>query len=79
MTDTSLPRMYNRLAKHLNNTRKGLTQTCHELDIDLEEVEDELLQQVIDQCSHCNIWSFKLLLDLDQNPVCPLCVRLVGR
>ena len=78
MTDIPRPRMYKRLAKVLNTTRKTLTQACTELDIILDNVEDDLLQQEIDQCSHCNIWSFKLIEDLDGIPVCPVCVRLVG-
>ena len=70
--------MYKRLAKHLLNTRKPLYQVCRELDIDIEEVDDYLLQETIDQCSHCNIWSQKLIDDLDSNPICPLCARVAG-
>lgn len=70
--------MYKRLAKHLHNTRKPLFQVCKELGIDMEDVDDYLLQQTIDQCSHCNIWSTKLVEDLDGNPICPLCVRIAG-
>lgn len=69
---------YKRLARTLNKTRKSLTQTCYELGIDIDEIEDHLLIEVIDQCSHCNIWSQQLVLDLDDNPVCPVCVRLTG-
>jgi len=69
---------YKRLAKTLNKTRKSLTQTCHDLGIDVDDIEDYVLVQVIDQCSHCNIWSQQLVLDLDENPVCPVCVRLTG-
>ena len=43
-----------------------------------EHIEDHLLVEVIDQCSHCNIWSQQLVKDLDYNPVCPVCVRLTG-
>jgi hypothetical protein len=70
--------MYKRLAKNLLNTRKPLFQACKELGIDMEDVDDYLLQQTIDQCSHCNIWSTKLVEDLDGNPICPLCVRVAG-
>jgi len=73
-----VPSNYKRLAKVLNKTRKSLTQTCYELGIDIDEIEDHILMNVIDQCSHCNIWSQQLVLDLDQNPVCPVCVRLTG-
>ena len=68
---------YRRLAKVLNKTRKS-TQTCYELGIDIDDIEDHLLVEVIDQCSHCNIWSQQLVKDLDSNPVCPVCVRLTG-
>lgn len=70
--------MYRRLAKHLNRTRKTLTQACNELNIDLDTVEDEYLQAAIDQCSHCNVWSKDLDDDEYGNLVCQLCFRLVG-
>jgi len=69
---------YKRLAKILNKTRKSLTQTCYELGIDIDEIEDYILVSIIDQCSHCNIWSQQLVQDLDDNPICPTCVRLTG-
>lgn len=71
--------MYRRLAKHLNKTRKTLTQVCNDLDIDIDDVEDEHLQAAIDQCSHCSIWSTDLQDDSDGNLVCGLCLRLVGQ
>jgi hypothetical protein len=76
MTDISLN--YKRLAKTLNKTRKSLTQTCYELGIDIDEVEDSVLMSIIDQCSHCNIWSQQLIQDLDENPICPTCFKLTG-
>ena len=76
MTDINLN--YKRLAKILNKTRKSLTQTCYDLGIDIDEVEDHILVSIIDQCSHCNIWSQQLIKDLDDNPICPVCVRLTG-
>jgi len=76
MTDINLN--YKRLAKVLNKTRKSLTQTCYDLGIDIDEVEDYILVSIIDQCSHCSIWSQQLIKDLDDNPVCPVCVRLTG-
>jgi len=76
MTDTN-PN-YKRLAKILNKTRKSLTQTCYELGVDIDEIEDHILVSIIDQCSHCNIWSQQLVQDLDANPICPTCVRLTG-
>jgi hypothetical protein len=77
MTDSSPP--YRRLAKALNGTRKTLAQVCRDLDIDMDAVDDAVLQDSIDQCSHCNIWSNKLVEDLDGMPICTLCERLVGR
>lgn len=76
MTDIS-PN-YKRLARILNKTRKSLTQTCYELGIDIDDIEDQILVSIIDQCSHCNIWSQQLVLDLDENPICPVCLRLTG-
>jgi hypothetical protein len=76
MTDTN-PN-YKRLAKQLNKTRKSLAQTCYELGIDVDTIEDDVLMSIIDQCSHCNIWSQQLIEDLDKNPICPTCVKLVG-
>jgi hypothetical protein len=77
MIDTN--QTYRRLAKALNGTRKTLSQVCRDLDIDMEAVQDEQLQNTIDQCSHCNIWSDRLVEDLDGMPICKLCERLVGR
>jgi hypothetical protein len=77
MTDTN--QKYHRLAKALKGTRKTLSQVCYDLDIDIDIVQDELLQDTIDQCSHCNIWSDRLVEDLDGMPICTLCERLVGR
>ena len=76
---TDINATYRRLQKHLNKTRKTLTQVCRELDIDIDDVDDGLLQEHIDQCSHCNIWALDLIEDTDNNPVCALCFRLVGR
>lgn len=77
MTDTNPT--YRRLTKSLNGTRKTLTQACRDLNIDLDDIEDYILQSTIDQCSHCNVWSTKLIEDLDGMPICGLCERLVGR
>lgn len=77
MIDISPP--YRRLTKALNGTRKTLSQVCHDLDINMDSIEDDILQANIDQCSHCNIWSDKLVEDPDGMPICKLCERLVGR
>ena len=76
---TDINQKYRRLAKALNGTRKTLSQVCRDLDIHIDDVEDDILQDTIDQCSHCNIWSNKLIEDLDGMPICSLCERLVGR
>jgi hypothetical protein len=76
MTDINLN--YKILAKVLNKTRKSLTQTCYELGIDVDDIEDHVLMTIIDQCSHCNIWSQQLIADLDKNPICPTCVNVAG-
>ena len=76
---TDINQKYRRLAKALNGTRKTLSQVCRDLDIHIDDVEDDVLQDTIDQCSHCNIWSNKLIEDLDGMPICSLCERLVGR
>ena len=31
-----------------------------------------------DNCSHCGIWSTRLVPDLDDNPICKTCVEHVG-
>lgn len=76
MTDTSTT--YKRLVKTLNNTRKPLVQTCHELGIDIDLVEDHILMKHIGTCTHCDVWSTALILDLDDNPICRTCYSLVG-
>jgi hypothetical protein len=76
MTDSN--QVYQRLAKHLSNTRKSLLQVCREHDIDLADIDNYILQGYIDQCSHCNIWSKKLMDDLDGNPICRVCYDVAG-
>jgi len=76
MTDTN--QIYQQLSKSLNKTRKSLNEACNELDINMESVNFDLLQPIIDQCSHCNIWSNTLIPDLDDNPICKVCVNLSG-
>lgn len=77
MTDTNP--MYRQLAKHLNKTRKTLSQVCFELDIDIDEIDDQTLDNHISECSHCGIWGSDHRTDEDDFPVCKLCFSLVGR
>ena len=76
MTDIS-PK-YRRLAKHLNKSRKTLSQACNELDIDIDDIEDDILAHYVSECSHCDIWGTTHRLDEDNFPVCSLCLKLVG-
>ena len=77
MTDINHP-VYRRLSKQLSGTRKTLTQACRDADVDIDDVDDNYLGQVIQQCSHCDIWGTQHKTDRDANPVCVLCLRLVG-
>jgi hypothetical protein len=79
MTDTSLNRMYKRLAKHLAGTRKTLTQACIDAGIDIEDVDDAMLNAAVVECSHCGIWGTSHKEDDEGFPVCGLCFRLVGK
>lgn len=76
MTDTN---QYKRLTSHLNRTRVALSDACQELDIDPDEVQDEILEQHIQECSHCGIWGTNHRRDEDEFPVCKLCFGLIGR
>jgi multimeric flavodoxin WrbA len=69
---------YKRLAKHLTKTRKTLQQACRELGIDVEEVDYYDFDKHCCQCTHCDIWGTDHKPDLDANPICTLCFRLVG-
>lgn len=65
-----------RLVKALNGTYKKLRDVCEDLGIDYEELIEEDLP--IDQCSHCGKWDIKLVPDLDDNPICKVCVEHIG-
>lgn len=64
------------LVKRLERTRVPLSQVCDELDLDYESLVN--MDIGIDQCTHCSIWSKKLILDLDQNPICSVCRDIAG-
>lgn len=65
-----------KLVRLLEGTRHKLRDICEDLGIDYEELVLEELP--IDRCSNCGIWSTKLIPDLDDNPICPVCVEHVG-
>jgi hypothetical protein len=49
--------MYDKLDRALNKTRSRLIDVCHELDIDINDVNvDELLNA---PCCNCDIWGNK--------------------
>ena len=66
-----------KLIKELVNTRRRLAEVCEDLGIDFEEL-IESGDIGIEQCSHCNVWSTKLIPDLDGNPICNLCADIAG-
>jgi len=70
--------MYQILTKHLNKTHKPLYQVCKDLGIDMDSLDVQELSKHIDQCTHCGVWSKQLVPDLDDNPICPICVKLIG-
>lgn len=66
-----------RLIKELNGTRKRLFEVCEDLGLDY----DDILESGdigITQCSHCNMWSTKIVQDLDDNPICNYCLDISG-
>lgn len=65
-----------KLIYELKGTRKRLSEVCEDLGIDYEELLEGDLP--INQCTHCNTWSLKLVPDLDDNLICRFCVELVG-
>ena len=66
-----------KLVKELKGTRKRLSEVCEDLGIDYEDL-IESGDIGIGQCTHCNIWSTKLIPDLDSNPICPVCLSISG-
>lgn len=64
------------LVNRLERTRHSLAQVCDELDLDYESV--VAMDLGINQCTHCGIWSKRLILDLDDNPICSVCRDIAG-
>jgi len=69
---------YKRLTNYLYKTRKYLHEACNELNIDFSRVDPTVLENQISTCTHCGIWSTKLMPDLDLNPICSTCAKLIG-
>ena len=44
----------------------------------MDALDVQELSKHIDQCTHCGVWSKQLVPDLDDNPICPICVKLIG-
>ena len=70
--------MYKRLARELNKTRKPLWQACKELNLVYEDVDWDVLEQHVTQCTHCDIWTTQPVQDLDGNPICRVCLGISG-
>jgi len=70
--------MYTKLKNNLNKTYKPLYQVCKDLGIDMDTIDVQELTKHIDQCTHCGVWSNKLIPDLDSNPICGYCAKLIG-
>ncbi len=66
----------NTLVKRLERTRVPLRKVCEELNLDYDSIVN--MDIGIAQCTHCNIWSKRLILDLDQNPICSVCRDIAG-
>ena len=69
---------YKRLTNYLYKTRKYLHEACNELNIDFSRVDPTVLENQISTCTHCGIWSTKLIPDLDLNPICSTRAKLIG-
>lgn len=68
--------MYDKLDRALNKTRSRLIDVCHELDIDINNIDvDELINV---QCTACNIWGnrFTEMVDTEYLPLCEFCDNL---
>jgi len=70
--------MYQQLVNNLHKSHKNLLQVCQELGVDISEINLDKLTKHIDQCTHCGMWSKNLVPDLDENPICNYCVKLIG-
>ena len=76
LTTAGNPNKISELVQALDHTRVPLNKACEELDLDYTAIIHMNLG--IDQCTHCGIWSRRLILDLDQNPICTVCRDIAG-
>jgi hypothetical protein len=67
----------NKLVRELIGTRKDLAVVCEDLGISLQEV-TRGGGPGIPQCTHCGRWEYKLIPDLDNNPICKYCRDIEG-
>lgn len=74
---SEIPVIFKKLVAELKGTKRNLREVCEDLGIDYEELV-ESGDIGIDQCSHCNTWSTRLVDDLDGNPICRYCEDLIG-
>jgi hypothetical protein len=64
--------MFVELEKSLLGTRRNIREVCDELGIDIPE------DLTLNACTHCNVWSKRLLPDLDGYLVCKFCLDTYG-
>ena len=70
--------MYKQLANYLDHTRLDLFQACEDIAVDFETLDYQYLAKHIEQCTHCDIWTKRAVLDLDKNPICVVCRDIAG-
>ena len=70
--------MYKRLTRYLDKTRKPLWQACKDLDMDYDTLDFDELDKLVVQCTHCDIWTISPVQDLDNNPICKVCLGISG-
>lgn len=68
--------MIDKLTKYLKGTREHMGNALYLLDI---EAPDDILDKLsISECSHCNIWVAKTVMENDESGfnICPTCLDL---
>lgn len=64
--------MIESLNDELIGTRKSIRQVCEDLGIEVPAY------VTLEQCSHCNLWAKRLKRDLDDFPICDVCLTFYG-